>query len=85
MLVRPININLYPDQKEDKAATEILITNAENLMTSVSKVLSVTESAIITVPTESHAQLTGLMSWVKKSAKTLPSDIHLSTTCQSGI
>ena len=54
-------------------------------MNAVSEVINVTESAIIAVPPESHAQLIGLTSWVKRSAETLPSDIQLSTTCQSGI
>ena len=35
----------------------------------MSEVLSITESAIITVSSEDHGQLTGLMSWVKSSAE----------------
>ena len=38
-------------------------------MSAVSEVLSITESAIITVPPEDHGQLTGLMSWVKSSSE----------------
>ena len=38
-------------------------------MSAVSELLSITESAIITVPHEDHGQLTGLMSWVKSSSE----------------
>ena len=41
-------------------------------MSAVSEVLNVAESAIITVPSKDHAQLTGLISWVKSSSEATP-------------
>ena len=42
----------------------MLTVNAENLMSAVSELLSIIESAKIAIPHEDHGQLTGLMSWV---------------------
>ena len=56
----------FIDPEADKEATRLLTVNAENLMTAVGVVLNTTESALITVPPEAHAHLSGL-SWIKKS------------------
>ena len=53
------------DLEADKEATRLLTVNAENLMTAVGVVLNTTESALIKVPPEDRAHLTGL-SWIKK-------------------
>ena len=55
----------FTDLEADKEATRLLTVNGENLMTAVGVVLNTTESALIKVPPEAHAHLTGL-SWVKK-------------------
>ena len=55
----------FTDPEADKEATRLLTVNAENLMTAVGVVLNTTESALIKVPPEVRAHLTGL-SWVKK-------------------
>ena len=55
----------FTDPEADKEATRLLTVNAENLMTAVGVVLNTTESALIKVPPEARAHLTGL-SWVKK-------------------
>ena len=56
----------FTDPEGDKEATKLLTVNAENLMTAVGVVLNTTESALIKVPLEARAHLTGL-SWIKKS------------------
>ena len=56
----------FTGPEADKEATRLLTVNAENLMTSVGVVLNTTESALIKVPPEARAHLTGL-SWIKKS------------------
>ena len=56
----------FTDPEADKEATRLLTVNAENLMTAVGVVLNTTESALIKVPPDVRAHLTGL-SWVKKS------------------
>ena len=56
----------FTDPEADKEATSSLTVNAENLMTAVSVVLNTTESALIKVPPEARAHLTGL-SWIRKS------------------
>ena len=55
----------FTDPEADKESTRLLTVNAENLMTAVGVVLNTTESALIKVPPEVRANLTGL-SWVKK-------------------
>ena len=55
----------------------MLTVNAKNLMSAVSELLSITESAIITVTPKDHTQLIGLMSWVKSSAEATSPSIDL--------
>ena len=54
----------FTDPEADKEATRLLTVNAENLMIAVGVVLNTTESALIKVPPEVRAHLTGL-SWIK--------------------
>ena len=51
-----------------EANKELLITNAENLMTKTSEVLCATEKVMIyNVPAERRADFTGL-NWIKRSS-----------------
>ena len=55
----------FTDLEPNTDSTQLVITNAVSLMTAVSKVFDATKSALIKVPPEDRAQLTGL-NYIKK-------------------